>query len=140
MDFDRVIALIKNGVEQNNQRQVWADLGAGKGAFTHALSTLLIEKSKIYAVDKDKQFLDQISLDPSVELVKLEQDFTERIYFDELLNGIIMANAMHFVEDKSSLIKSLRKNLLPEGRLIIVEYDIIQGNSWVPFPISFMEL
>ncbi len=140
MELDKIIELIRNGVEQNHQRQVWADLGAGTGAFTYALSTLLIERSKIYAVDKDKQLLDQISVDSNVELVKLNQDFNEKLNFDEVLNGIILANALHFVQDKISLVKTLRADLLPGGRLIIVEYNITQGNQWVPFPISLIEL
>lgn len=140
MELNIIMELIKNGVDQNNQRQVWADLGAGTGTFTHALSKLLFEKSKIYALDKDKRSLDQISIDSKVELVKLNQDFNDKHYFNEDLDGIILANALHFVQDKTSLLKSLRGNLLPGGRLIIIEYDITQGNQWVPFPINFMEL
>ncbi len=140
MELNILFELIKNGVEQNNQRQVWADLGAGAGAFTYALSTLLFERSKIYAVDKDKRSLDQISIDSNVELVKLNQDFMDSLFFEDPLNGIILANALHFVLDKRSLVKSLRGHLLPDGRLIIIEYDITQGNQWVPFPIRFQEL
>lgn len=140
MELDKIIELIINGVEQNHQRQVWLDLGAGAGAFTYALSTLLFEKSKIYAVDRDKQSMDQIKVDSNVELVKLNQDFNEKLNFDEVLNGVILANVLHFVQDKISLVKSLRADLLPGGRLIIIEYDITQGNQWVPFPIRFIEL
>jgi ubiquinone/menaquinone biosynthesis C-methylase UbiE len=140
MELDNIVALIKNGVEQNYQRQVWADLGAGTGAFTHALSTLLNGKSMIYAVDKDMRSMDQISIDADVELVKLNQDFTEKLYFDEGLNGIVLANALHFIQNKTSLIKSLQSNLLPDGRIIIVEYGITHGNQWVPFPVNFTSL
>jgi trans-aconitate methyltransferase len=140
MEAMKIIELIKDGVVQNNQRQVWADLGAGSGAFTHALSGLLYEKSKIYAVDRDKQSLDQISIDSTIELVKMNRDFNDQLHFGEALNGILFANALHFVQEKIPLLKSLRSLLLPDGRLIIVEYDIRQGNQWVPFPVDFMEL
>ncbi len=140
MELERIKELIQNGVDQNHQRQVWAELGAGSGAFTYALSTLLMEQSKIYAVDKDVLLLNQISIKSTVELIKLNTDIKEQLHFDELLNGIMLANSLHYIQDKLSLIKSLRSVLKEDGRVMIVEYDITQGNQWVPFPISFPEL
>jgi ubiquinone/menaquinone biosynthesis C-methylase UbiE len=140
MELNKIIALIKNGVDQNHQRQVWADLGAGSGAFTVALSTLLQRESKIYAIDKNVQSLSQISVNSTIELIKLNQDLNDFLYFDEPLNGILLANALHYIQDKASLINSLRSKLTEGGRIVIVEYDIVTGNQWVPFPISFDEL
>jgi len=140
MEQDKIIALIKNGVDQNHQRQAWADLGAGSGAFTFVLSTLLQQESKIYAVDKNVQSLNKISVGAGIELIKRNQDLNDPIDFDEPLNGILLANALHYIKDKTSLIKSLRSKLTEDGRMIIVEYDITIGNQWVPFPISFGEL
>jgi trans-aconitate methyltransferase len=140
MVFERVKELIHNGVDQNKQRQVWADLGAGSGTFTYALSTLLNDQSKIYAVDKDVRLLNQISINPTIELIKWEKDFNEPLHFNEPLNGIMLANSLHYIQDKATLMKYLKSKLTHDGRVIVIEYDITQGNQWVPFPISFLAL
>jgi ubiquinone/menaquinone biosynthesis C-methylase UbiE len=56
------------------------------------------------------------------------------------LDGILMANALHYVKDKNVVIKKLAKHLKPAGQFIIVEYDTEQSNQWVPYPISFSRL
>jgi ubiquinone/menaquinone biosynthesis C-methylase UbiE len=140
MEIEKLVELIKNGVDQNRQQQVWADLGAGSGAFTQALSSLLMEGSKIYAVDKDSYSLNIISIESTIEFIKLNRDFGKELQFDELLDGIILANSLHYIHDKTSLLKSLRSKLATNGRVIVVEYDIAIGNRWVPFPITSDEL
>ncbi len=140
MEQEKIIELIKNGVDQNHQRQVWADLGAGGGAFTRALSSLLMEGSKIYAVDKDSRSLNKISIESTVELIKLNKDFDENLHFDESLNGVILANSLHYIHDKASVFTSLRGKLAIDGRVIVIDYDIAVGNQWVPYPITFNEL
>jgi Trans-aconitate methyltransferase len=137
MELVTAIQLIKNGVHQNDQRQVWADLGAGNGLFTQALSTLLFASSKIYAIDKKNSAPFKINME--VELVSMQMDFSKE-WKTELLDGIILANAFHFIEDKSTLLNRLIQKLKPYGRIIIVEYDIEEGNVWVPYPINFETL
>ena len=53
------------------------------------------------------------------------------------LDGIVMANALHFARDKVALLPLLRGYLRTSGRLVLVEYDTDHGNPWVPFPLSF---
>lgn len=141
MELNVAVRLIKRGVDKNSEHKVWADLGSGKGLFTQALATLLSGNSKIYAVDKDGQPLQGIEPNnKDVTIEKIRKDF---VYDDlglEPLDGIIMANAFHFVEDKTALMTMMRKLLKPAGRIIFVEYDTDQSNPWVPYPISFLSL
>jgi precorrin-6B methylase 2 len=56
---DRV-ALIRPGVERpggDPPRETWADLGAGSGAFTQALASLVGPGAVIYALDRDERAL-----------------------------------------------------------------------------------
>jgi SAM-dependent methyltransferase len=48
-----------------------------------------------------------------------------------------MANSLHFVRDKESVLKEVAARLRPGGRLLIVEYDSDRGNTWVPYPMSY---
>lgn len=124
----------------------WADLGAGSGAFTLALADLLDPGASIYAVDRDARALNQ--LQRSVEARLQEQsaaqvsvvnaDFTRPLPLP-VLDGIVMANSLHFLpdRDKTGFLSRLRGMIRPGGQLTIVEYNADRGNPWVPHPFSF---
>jgi trans-aconitate methyltransferase len=132
--------LIEAGVERTHVKQSWADLGAGNGVFTHALSTLLHDGSTVYAVDKNSAPMDSIRVWQQVVLKRIQADFVRDAWDTEPLNGILMANALHFVKDKEPFLKQLKARLAPDGRLIIVEYEMEKGNHWVPYPVGFSTL
>jgi ubiquinone/menaquinone biosynthesis C-methylase UbiE len=119
----------------------WADLGAGTGAFTLALRDVAGPDVEIVAVDRDRQALRtlQEAFDrrfPGTSLRTRQADFTEPLDLPPL-DGILAANAIHFVRDHVSLLRRWRGYLTSGGRLIVVEYDTDLGNRWVPFPVSF---
>lgn len=140
MELAVALGLIEKGVDKTSAPQVWADLGAGKGLFTRALADQLHEGSTVYAVDKAAAALAEIELPSRITLKKIQKDFVRDEIAPEPLDGIIMANALHFVENKIAFMKRIRKKLRPTGRLIVVEYDLHTANAWVPYPIHFLAL
>ncbi len=138
MDKSAAIRLISPGVNRYDLR--WADLGCGAGTFTIALASLLSRESTIFAVDNDEKGLRTLSNSHSEIIKTIHADFTDISLTLPQLNGILMANSLHFVADKDSLMQSLSALLLPEGRILIVEYDTEASNPWVPYPISFDSL
>lgn len=132
--------LIEDGVERNNTKQIWADLGAGNGVFTHALSTLLHDGSILYAIDMNSARMDSIRVWQQIVLKKIQADFTLDGWSTEPLNGILMANSLHFVKNKDPFLRKLKGKLVQGGKLLIVEYEMERGNTWVPYPIRYKAL
>ena len=124
------VNLIKDGVGERGGR--WADLGAGEGAFTLTLADLVGPEGHITAVDKDRGALR--ALEGRFETVVA--DFTKPLALRDL-DGVVMANSLHYVRDKDPVLRSVRGMLKPGGRLIIVEYGTDRGNMWVPYPFTY---
>jgi ubiquinone/menaquinone biosynthesis C-methylase UbiE len=133
------VKLIEKGVPKGG---TWADLGSGRGAFTLALAQCLGTESHIYSVDQDRRSLDiqktRLAVEfPKNEVTYKQADFMKALHELEPLDGILMANSLHFIHDKASFLKLLLPELKPEGRLIIVEYDTNEGNAYVPYPFNY---
>jgi ubiquinone/menaquinone biosynthesis C-methylase UbiE len=133
--------LIKNGLTRTKETQVWADLGAGTGLFTTALSTLLPDGSTIYAIDKDRKAINDISV-PSQKIIlkKIAMDFVNHPLETEHLDGILMANSLHFVSNKLSFLQKVKRNLKPSAKIVFIEYDTEKANEWVPYPITYQSV
>jgi SAM-dependent methyltransferase len=133
------VRLIRDGVLGGGPS--WADLGSGAGAFTLALADLLGPTGRIVSVDRDATALREQGLElrrrfPDVPVDQLVADFTRPLGLGPL-DGVVMANSLHFVRDKSEVVASVRDSLRDGGRLILVEYDTDHGNRWVPHPMTF---
>lgn len=134
MTHDEIVTLIRGGVMEG----IWAELGAGNGNFTRALRQLLRVEGTIYAVDKDAKALEQLHKNPGGlgELHLITADFTRPLDLPPL-DGILMANALHFVRDQIGMLALLAGYLRPNGRLLLVEYDVIQPLGYIPYPVPF---
>jgi trans-aconitate methyltransferase len=137
MEQTNATALIKGGISGTNA-QHWADLGCGDGTFTTALAGILPWNSYIHAVDKDPQHLPPRINEVSIGFKRLNFISDEIEYND--LDGILMANSLHYVRDKAQLLKRLRSSFRAERRFMIVEYESRWPSPWVPYPISYSKL
>jgi len=121
---------------------VWADLGAGSGAFTLALRELVGPEASIYAVDRNRGRLSELErtyfslFENTGNLHTLNADFTHSLALPPL-DGLLMANSLHFFKDKEVVLRHVSSFLKPGGTLLLVEYNVDRGNPWVPYPLSF---
>ena len=120
---------------------IWADFGSGSGAFTLALADLIGQDAHIHSVDKDAGALARQqaairSRFPRLAVTYHNADFTKPLKLP-LLDGIVMANSLHFVRDKEPVVHLVRSYLKPGGQIVLVEYNTDAGNHWVPYPLSF---
>jgi ubiquinone/menaquinone biosynthesis C-methylase UbiE len=120
---------------------LWADLGAGSGAFTLALAELLGPAGQIIATDRDAGALRQAQSAmrtqfPAVMLQTQVSDFSRGLDVPPL-DGVLMANSLHFQRDRLSVLRHVFAALKPGGILLIVEYNTDRGNTWVPYPFAY---
>jgi ubiquinone/menaquinone biosynthesis C-methylase UbiE len=120
----------------------WADFGAGSGAFTLALREVLGPATKIHAVDKDKSSLEQLKRSYQTRFGNIDNlqiqagDFSCAIELPPL-DGIIAANSLHYFKDRVEVLEHIKSFLKPNGKLIVIEYNVDSGNPWVPYPFTF---
>ncbi len=109
------------------------------------LSELLGVEATIFGVDRNRSALRRLelnfkSLRPRAQILPLCADFTKPLPLPPL-NGILMANALHFVPDskKGNVLSQLMRLLIPGGRFVLVEYNSNRGNLAVPHPLGEFE-
>ncbi len=139
MNHQDHVHLLRKGIAERGG--VWADLGSGGGAFTLALAELVGPEATIYSLDKDRSALREQegamrAMFPGVKVHYLVADFTQPLTLPPL-DGVVMANSLHFVRQKDAVLQRVRGHLRPEGRLLLVEYNSDQGSPWVPYPFSY---
>ncbi|HEY0015289.1 MAG TPA: class I SAM-dependent methyltransferase [Longimicrobium sp.] len=120
--------------------EVWADLGAGSGVFTRALATLVGPAGHVFAVDEDDRALAAVrawaaSLAAGPHIDILRADVTGPLALPPL-DGIVMANVLHFVADAESVLPRIVSLLRPGGRFVLMEYEGRRPGPWTPYPVS----
>jgi ubiquinone/menaquinone biosynthesis C-methylase UbiE len=133
---DAIDMLADSGVDALGPT-TWADLGCGDGTFTVALADLLASGSTIHAMDLDGSALRRIpSAHKSVHITTHRGDFTKQPWPFAALDGILMANSLHYVDDQETFVRTCGRRMKSPGRFLIVEYDTSHANRWVPYPLG----
>ena len=137
------MTLLRGGVPDPGG--VWADFGAGRGAFTLALAELIGPGSALHALDRDAGALRELARlmadrFPGVALHTRAADFSRPLQPAlPPLDGLVMANALHYIptRDQARVVQLLKGTLKPGGRWLMVEYNVDRGSMWVPHPLSY---
>jgi ubiquinone/menaquinone biosynthesis C-methylase UbiE len=138
MKVNEATALIRTPLIDWARPQSWCDLGSGRGTFTMALAELLAPGSAIYAVDFDLRALVEIpEHHDGVEIRKVYGDLKSSSLRLRPVDGILMANTLHFIQEQQALVRRL---LSVADRFLIVEYERSKSNPGGPYPVGFERL
>jgi SAM-dependent methyltransferase len=129
---------------------IWADLGAGGGTLTAALAALLGPTGLIYAVDSDdravaglRRLARQLPVSDAAVLAlhgDIENlDAIPRLG-DALLSGALLANVLHYLPQPERVLAPIAARLVASGRVVVIEYDGVAPNRWVPHPLPRQRL
>lgn len=138
MKINEAAALIHTTLIEWARPQSWCDLGSGNGTFTTALAQLLAPGSTIYALDFDSRVLEEIpNKCHGVEIRKILGDLESSSLRLPSVDGILMANTLHFIREQHTLLARL---MSLTDRFLIVEYERSKPNRWGPYPVGFEHL
>jgi len=138
MELKDAIQLITHQEFSPKGKNNWADLGCGTGTFTLALASILESDSSILAVDADQSALNKIPTGfNQITISTQKADFVNDVLQARNLQGVLMANSLHFVKDKTTFLNKLKPYLAPNACFLVIEYDSDVANQWVPHPVSF---
>ncbi len=115
----------------------WADIGAGTGIFTLALMDIM-GSGQVYAVDKNPHALWRLKPFGDVRLEIVEGDFDRPLPLP-ILDGVIMANTLHYSNQPLKTLANLVSHLRIDGTMILIEYETDFSNQWVPYPVRFQD-
>ena len=95
----------------------------------------------VIAVDRDLHALRRIGtpLASWAPIRTHHADFTQPLKLTNL-DGLLLANALHFVAQQERVLRQLIGYLRPSGRVLFLEYDTEQVSPWNPYPLPLGRL
>ena len=112
---------------------VVADIGAGTGLFTRLFAAQLGPEGRVIAVDIAKKFLDHIEVTSrernlrNVETLLCTDDSTRLP--PNSVDVAFICDTYHHFEFPQKTMTSLRKAMKPGGRVIVVDFRRVEGES-----------
>ena len=130
--------LIRTSMIEWARPQSWCDLGCGNGTFTIALAESLASGSTILAVDFEQRALGAVPDEyQGVTVRKVLGDLRSPGLRLPSVDGILMANSLHFIPDQHLFLRRLQS---VTDRFLIVEYERSTPSLWGPYPVGFDRL
>ena len=105
------------------------------------MAELLGPGATIYSVDRDARSLKTQERElrarfPLLQVELIHADFNDKLDIADL-DGIVMANSLHFQERACAVLVHVAQWLKRGGKLVVIEYDIETPNQWVPYPLPY---
>ena len=114
-----------------------ADIGAGTGLHTRPIARKVAPDGKVYAVEITKPFLEQIEKtcrDQGIENVVCVPSKVGSTELDpDSIDLAFLCDTYHHFEYPQAILASLHRALRPGGRLVVVDFEKIEGTSqkWI---------
>ncbi len=103
--------------------EIWADIGAGSGAFAIPLAALV---DKVYAMDISTEMLEllqeKVTRNHVSNIDLLHSEETRIPLDDNSVDGVLLAFVAHELDEPASYLKEISRILRTHGRLVIIEY------------------
>lgn len=123
-----------------------ADIGCGIGYFTIPAAEIADASSKIFALDISIEMLDDVehrALEAGLSSIRpiIVEEYDLKLD-NQSVGFVLVSNVLHEVDDKERFISEINRILKNGGRLAIIEWEKMQGESGPPLEdrLSYEEL
>lgn len=113
--------------------QAVADIGAGTGLYTPLLAAAVGETGRVYAVDIVPGFIahirDEVAARGLTQVTPVLGSDVSANLPPGSVDVVFICDTYHHFEDYDAMLQSIHSALKPGGRLVIVEFERIAGES-----------
>jgi ubiquinone/menaquinone biosynthesis C-methylase UbiE len=113
--------------------QAVADIGAGTGLYTPLLAALVGETGRVYAVDIVPTFVahirDEVAARGLTQVTPVLGSDVSANLPPGAVDVVFVCDTYHHFEDYEAMLGSIHSVLRPGGRLVIVEFERVAGES-----------
>jgi ubiquinone/menaquinone biosynthesis C-methylase UbiE len=110
-----------------------ADVGAGTGLFEPLLAARVGSTGRVYAIDIVPRFVEHIEARAAERgLTQVEALLGEEASIHlpaASVDVVLICDAYHHFEDHASMLESIHTALRPGGKLVVVDFDRVEGES-----------
>jgi SAM-dependent methyltransferase len=117
--------------------EIIADIGAGTGAFINFLSDAVGKNGEVYAVEISPKFIQYLKRKAKLENIKnlkvVKGDFLSTNLKKASVDKLLLVDVYHHLDHPQKMLKDFRSVLKKNGKLIIVDFDKVEGKSrqWI---------
>jgi ubiquinone/menaquinone biosynthesis C-methylase UbiE len=114
-----------------------ADIGAGTGFFTELFAELVGAEGRVYAVEVSPGFLDHLrqrARDRGSGQIEVVEGGERSVGLEDgSIDVAFLCDTYHHLEYPQAILASLYRALRPGGRLVVVDFEKIEGTSqkWI---------
>lgn len=133
------VSVNPNGIPETGG--TWADFGSGTDAFTLALAEIVGRDAHLYSIDQQDSALRQQKQTMRRTFPELKVEYIVANYTKSLdlpnLDGIVMANTLHFQRHKDGVLQLVYRYLRPGGAVYPGVIQHRSGQSLGSHPFSY---
>jgi arsenite methyltransferase len=108
-----------------------ADLGAGSGYFTIRLARAVGPEGRVYAVDVDEAMneyvRERVAQAGLSNVDVILGRFEDPLLPDSGVDLVLVVDTYHHLEDRPLYFRNLRRDLAPDGRVAVIDFDGRKG-------------
>lgn len=104
-----------------------ADFGCGSGAYVFAVSKIVGDRGKVYAIDIHREILEKINREADkINITNIDTiltDIEEKVQIDNFSCDVtILSNVLGEIKNIENILQEVKRILKPKGRLLIADW------------------